>query len=124
MNEVVPYSTVLIAPLAFADAADDLSIALGYAEPGAVTYGNRLLTNGVETHRGTHTWASARFIGMLNDAQQGVFPEEAANFDPAQLQALIANLIISVREGGEPLDHWNDVLTTRGLTAWAEEEEV
>jgi hypothetical protein len=123
MNEVVPYSTVLIAPLAFADAADALSIALGYAEPGSVTYGNRLLTNGVDTHRGTHTWASARFIGMLQDAQNGVFPEEAASFDPAQLQALMASLIISVREGGEPLDHWNDVLAANGLTPFTEDDE-
>lgn len=109
-------SCVLIAPIAFVDAADALSIALGYAqEPG--TYSLPLLTDGELTHKGTHTWASDAFLTMLDNARNGIIPAELVGvYEPADVQALVNALIVSTRTNCEPLDHWRDVLNANGLT--------
>jgi len=31
------------------------------------------------------------------------------------LQAILSSLILSVREGGDPMTHWNEVLAANGL---------
>lgn len=116
IGETVPYSAVIIAPNATRDAANQLSVALGYAQPGDATYGRALLTGDVQTHWGTHTWVSASFLAMIDNARNGILPESLSGYAPEQVQALIESLMMSVREGGEPLDHWYAVLAANGLS--------
>lgn len=117
MSEPVTISCVLLVPVALTDAANQLSIALGYAQ-SPDTYCKPILKNGELAYYGAHTWASSVFVGMIENAHNGIIPQglEAQGYDAAQVKALVDAMIISMRNYGEPLDHWHTVLTANGLT--------
>ncbi len=125
-NAAVPFSCVLLVPVALAPAADALSVALGYAAPGDATYSRDLIKNGAIAYKGAHTWASDVFITLINDARNGVIPDDLSNkgYSGAQVQYLVNAMIISVRNFGEPLDHWNLVLTANGITEPPPSEDI
>lgn len=123
MAEIVNLSCVLLVPTALSTAADQLSIGLGYAQPGDVTYALPILKDGVETYKGAHTRASSSFVTLIENARDGIIPAEL-DADPVQVQALVNSMIISIRDSGEPLNHWNDVLAEYGLTQPVVEEDV
>lgn len=125
MSEPVTISCVLLVPVALAPAADALSVALGYAQ-GPGTYSRPLLKNGVVYYMGAHTWASSVFVGLIDNAKQGIIPPNLAaqDYNAAQVQALVDAMIISMRNYGEPLDHWNAVLAANNLTEPVYEGEI
>lgn len=117
MTEQVTISCVLLVPVALADAANQLSIALGYAQDPD-TYTKPILRDGELSYCGAHTWASSVFVGLIDNAHNGIIPPELATqgYDAVQVKALVDAMIISIRNYGEPLDHWNAVLAANGLT--------
>lgn len=89
-------SAVLIAPAAHRDAANALAQAMDW---GAGCYSVPLSASGEApaTHWGLRTGAAPAFADMIGAAAQGALPEElAGTFEPAQVAALIAALIISI----------------------------
>lgn len=105
-------SCVLILPAALQSAGNALSIALGH---GPDTYSIPLCTGSVVTHYGAHAWVQQSFIDTIQAASQGTLPAELAEFPAADLQVILSSLILSVRVGGDPLEHWNVVLAANGL---------
>jgi len=118
-------SCVLIMPSALQSAGNALSIALGY---GPDTYSVPLCTGETVTHYGAHAWVQQEFIDTIQSAAQGILPTELTTLDedgnppvaPADLQAILNNLIISAREGGNPAEHWNEVLAAHHLSQQVE----
>lgn len=125
MSEQVTISCVLLVPVALADAANQLSIALGYAQDPD-TYTKPILRDGELSYYGAHTWASSVFVSLIDNAHNGIIPPglEAQGYNAAQVQALVDAMIISMRNYGEPLDHWNAVLAANNLTEPVYEGEI
>lgn len=114
-------SCVLMLPAALQSTGNALSLALGH---GPDTYSIPLCTDGIVTHYGAHAWVQPEFIATIQSAGQGVLPEvltelgEDGNppISQTDLQAVLSGLILSVREGGDPQEHWQMTLTAHGLT--------
>lgn len=113
-------SCVLILQANLQAAGNALSLALVH---GTDTYSIPLCTDGIVTHYGAHAWVQPEFIAMIQAAGQGVFPDaltalgEDGNPPISQddLQAVLSGLILSVREGGDPQEHWQATLAAHGL---------
>jgi hypothetical protein len=113
-------SAVLILPAALQTAGNALSVALGH---GPDTYSIPLCTGEAVTHFGAHAWVQQSFVDTIQAAATGTLPDSLTTLDedgnppisPADLQAILTSLILSVREGGDPQEHWQSVLTANGL---------
>jgi hypothetical protein len=90
-------SVVLLIPAAHRDALNQLAEAMGWG-PENLTIS---LSGG--TWYGCHTWAAPSFLG------------EFAQAPPEYAEALAA-LVMSVVEGGNPAEHWQQALLDNGLT--------
>ena len=125
MSDTVTISCVLLVPVELAPAANQLSIALGYAQ-APDTYTKPVLQDGELAYYGAHTWASAVFVGLIDNAHNGIIPAElvAQGYDAMQVKALVDAMIVSMRNYGEPLDHWNAVLAANNLTEPVYEGEI
>lgn len=111
-------SAVLILPAALQTAGNALSLALGH---GPETYSIPLVTGEVVTHYGAHAWVQQSFIDTIQAAATGTLPAALGEFDPTDLQAILTSLILSVREGGDPQEHWQSVLAANGLAVQQQE---
>jgi hypothetical protein len=113
-------SCVLILPAALQSAGNALSIVLGH---GPDTYSVPLCTGETVTHYGAHAWVQPEFIATIQAASQGALPASLTTLDeegdppisPADLAAILSGLILSVREGGDPHEHWQETLVANGL---------
>lgn len=105
-------SCVIILPASLQSAGNALSLALGH---GPDTYSIPLCMDGVVTHYGAHAWVQPEFIATIQGAAGGVLPDSLAEFPPEDLQAVLSGLILSVREGGDPQEHWQATLAANGL---------
>ena len=96
------WSTVLIIPAALLDKANLLGAALGY---GPESYTVPIPSDGVATHYGAHTLASADFFDLIAAAQSGTLPPldwSAAGLTEGDVLAVLAALVVSAP--GSPLD--------------------
>lgn len=92
-------SVVLLIPAAHQAEINALAEEAGYGQENITR--PLLHTDGSEWFGG-HTWAAPAFLTDLGSAP----PSEA-----------LAALVMSVREGGEPLEHWTETLEANGLEA-------
>ena len=92
-------SVVLLIPAAHQAEINALAEASGFG-PDSITV--PLTHTDGSPWFGSHTWAAPEFLSDIGAAP----PSEA-----------LAALVMSVREGGEPLEHWNEALADNGLEA-------
>jgi hypothetical protein len=117
-------SLVLIVPEANRAAGDGVSVAMGYADPGASTYTVPLSATGQEpaTHYGCHTAATDGFAMMVQILTSGVVPDgtsealaQTALGLRAQQPALASGLIWSAEDNLEGWEHFVAVLSSHSL---------
>lgn len=113
-------SCVLIIPADLQYAGNMLGISLGY---GPDTYSVSLARETdpmTLTHYAAHSWVRPDFIQLIQTGQSGILPPEleAAGFTPAQVSGFLNTLIMSARNFGEPLQHFNEVLSSNGLVIY------
>lgn len=118
----MPQSLVLIVPADQKPVAEAVSTVLGHQQPGDETYVVALSSTGADpaTHYGCHTWATPQFVGLVTScqAQSGLpagVPWGAAGTNEAAVYAMCAALIVSIREDGQHLGHFDDVVAANGL---------
>lgn len=102
-------SLIVICPLAALPAATALGVALGWSE-NELSVPLSPSGNAPATHRALHAWARPETAALFRGE---VVPDGA---DEAQLAAILASLTVSIREGGNPGEHFDDALTAAGLT--------
>jgi hypothetical protein len=120
MSSSFSYSVVLLLPATLQDKGNRLACALGYDELPGKTFIAPASADGVEpaTHYGCHTWAQQSFVDTLNAAAQGQLPAvdwAAYGLTEPDMQGVVASLVVSVRVGGEPYQHWTETLAGHGL---------
>lgn len=95
-------SVVQLCPDAYADAADAIAEAAGYG-PGNLSV--RLQDAQGALWRGCHAWWIPAVLAA----------KSAPTGDPA-VDAVLAQVITSVRVGGDPYQHWTEALAANNLT--------
>lgn len=94
-----------------ADQADSNTIAeaLGYG-PDTFSLPARP-ESGEVTHFFNHSFAAQEFVDMVQALGEGTPPEGL----PVALLPALNRMVISIRDGGDPVGHVEDVLTANGL---------
>ena len=109
MSDGWNYSIVLLCQAADQADSNVIGEALGY---GPDTFS---LPAGVEggpvSHYFNHSFAPDEFIEKVTAMGQGQPPEGM----PQELLPALNRMVISIRDGGDPLDHVSDVLSDYGL---------
>lgn len=105
-------SVVQLCPDQFRDAANSIAEASGYG-PGNLSVELRHADGSVWW--GCHAW----WIPAVFSAQTQL-PEEA----PQEWHDALAEVVSSVRDGGDPLLHWHEALTGNGLSVYAPEDDA
>lgn len=95
-------SVVQLCPDVYRDTANAVAKWYGY---GPDNLSRALIHADGSIWWGCHAW-------LAPSALTAIAPPEAI---PGAADALAA-VVVSVREGGEPLEHWQQVLAARGLT--------
>lgn len=113
-------SCVLILPADLQYSGNMLGVALGH---GPDTYNVALARNtdsSTLTHYAAHSWVRPDFIQLIQAGQSGILPPEleAVGFTSAQVSGFLSNIIMSARNFGEPLQHFNEVLVSNGLVRY------
>ena len=96
-------SVVLLIPAVHRDAINTLAEAMGWG-PGNLR--RELIHSDGSTWYGCHTWAAPAFM------------DEFANA-PAEFAGPLSALVMSVIEGGNPIEHWNSTLSLHGISVAA-----
>ena len=100
-------SLVAITPLPMKDFAETMGLMLGHS---GQEFSVPLTSDGTnETHRALHAWVTPEYSQLWTGE---AYPEGA---DEAAVDWVRSGLIISLREGTVPLDHFNDVLQASDL---------
>lgn len=110
-------SCVLIVPATLQLAGNILGESLGH---GPDTYSIVLSQHShpdVLSHYAAHSWVRPDFIQLIQAGQSGILPQELLDkgFTSSQVTAFLSQIILSARNYGEPLDHFNSVLSANGL---------
>lgn len=110
-------SCVLIIPAELQAQANMLGQLLGFEDN---TYSVPLasISNvGVISHYAAHSWVRPDFLQLLDAGQRGVLPPEleAAGFKSEQLVSLLSKLIVSARNYGSTISHFNEVFAAHNL---------
>lgn len=113
-------SCVLIVPAALQYAGNMLGESLGHG-PG--TYSIALAKESksdVLTHYAAHSWVRPDFIQLIQAGQSGILPQELLDkgFTSVQVRLFLSEIIMSARNYGEPLEHFNSVLTSNSLVRY------
>jgi hypothetical protein len=105
-------SCVLIVPLAYHAAANQLAELMGW---GPNSYSVPLSASGPATHYGLHAWVTPEFEAMIAGAGQGEMPEALvqAGYPLATFLGIMGSLISSIRDSID--GHWQEVLDANGL---------
>ena len=105
------YSIVLLCQAA--DQADSNTIAelLGY---GPNTFSLPAGPEGATdpTHYFNHSFGAQAFVDMVQALGEGTPPEGM----PVELLPALSRMVISIRDGGDPISHVDDVLSSNELT--------
>jgi len=102
-------SVVQLCPEIHRGAADAIAESYGYG-PGNLSV--RLTHTDTSTWWGCHAWWRPEALDIVTTP-----PDEVAGV--ADIMAIV---ITSVREGGEPIQHWAEVLAANGLSVYVEPE--
>ena len=102
-------SLIVICPVAVLPAAAALGVQLGWSE-NELSVPLSPSGNAPATHWSLHAWARPETAALFRGE---LVPDGA---DEAQLAAILAQLIVSTREGGNPGEHFDEALATAGLT--------
>ena len=113
-------SCVLIIPANLQYAGNILSQALGY---GSDTYSVPLARHSqsdVLSHYAAHSWVRPDFIQLIQAGQSGILPQELLDqgFTASQVELFLSQIILSARNYGESLEHFNSVLESNGLVRY------
>jgi hypothetical protein len=110
------YSAVLVTPADQLEDANKVGLALGYSSNEFTVPAS---DNGTDiTHYYCHTWANEVFDGMVKGLGEGTPPAadyEAAGLTVEQYITALSRLIVSCRDGADPAQHVDEVLTAAGL---------
>lgn len=111
------YSIVFLCLAADQSDSDAISELLGY---GPRTFSLPAGPEGATepTHYFNHSFAAQEFVDMVEALGQGTPPEGM----PENLLPALSRMAISVREGGDPVGHVNDVLAEQGLSRLTQTE--
>jgi hypothetical protein len=111
------YSAVLVTPADQLEDANKVGSALGYS---ANEFTVPASSDGINvTHYYCHTWANETFAQMVEMLGLGETPPadfEAAGIEPGTYMLALSRLIVSCRDGADPAQHVEEVLTAAGLT--------
>jgi hypothetical protein len=100
-------SLVAITPLPMKDFAETMGLMLGHS---GQEFAIPLTSDGTtETHKALHAWVTPEYSKYWTGE---AYPEGA---DPAAVDWVRSELIISLQEGATPIDHFNEVLTANSL---------
>lgn len=113
-------SCVLIVPANLQQAGNILGESLGH---GPETYSIALARHSnldVLSHYAAHSWVRPDFIQLIQSGQSGILPQELLDrgFIVSQVIAFLSQIILSARNYGEPLEHFNSVLESNGLVRY------
>ena len=103
-------SAVFVCAAADQEASNTIALALDY---GPNTFSQPAGPEGatVPTHFFNHSWAAQEFADMVQALGEGTAPEGL----PEELLPALSRMVISIRDGGDPVGHVDDVLTEHGL---------
>jgi hypothetical protein len=110
------FSAVLVTPADQLEDANKVGLALGYS---ANEFTVPASSDGENiTHFYCHTWANETFDQMVRGLGEGTPPAadyEAAGLTQEQYIAALSRLVVSCRDGADPAQHVEEVLTAIGL---------
>jgi hypothetical protein len=111
------FSAVLVTPADQLEAANRVGLALGYSNNEFTVPAS---DNGTDiTHYYCHTWANEVFDQMVRGLGEGTPPAadyEAAGLTVEAYLTALSRLIVSCKDGADPAQHVDEVLTEAGLT--------
>lgn len=104
------YSIVLVIPAADQVAGNQIAEALGY---GPDTFSLPAVSEGATepTHYFNHSFGAQAFVDMVQALGEGNPPEGM----PPELLEPLSRMIISIRDGGDPVQHVDEALEENGL---------
>jgi len=104
------FSVVFLCLAADQADSDAISELLGY---GPLTFSLPAGPEGATepTHYFNHSFAAQEFVDMVTELGQGTPPEGM----PENLLPALNRMVISVRDGGDPVQHVSDVLSENNL---------
>ena len=113
-------SCVLIVPANLQNAGNLLGESLGH---GSGTYSIPLARSSrsdILSHYAAHSWVRPDFIQLIQAGQSGILPQELLDrgFTAPQVMFFLSQIILSARNYGEPLEHFNSVLESNGLVRY------
>lgn len=113
-------SCVLIVPADLQYAGNVLGESLGH---GPDTYSIALARQSnlnTLSHYAAHSWVRPDFLQLIQAGQSGILPQELIDrgFTAPQVSAFLSQIILSARNYGEPLEHFNYVLATNSLVRY------
>lgn len=105
------YSVVFVIPAADQAAGNQIAESLGY---GPDTFSLPAGPEGTTepTHYYNHAYSSQILVDMVAAFGEGAPPEGL----PQELLGPLSRMVISIRDGGDPGQHVDDVLAANGLT--------
>jgi hypothetical protein len=110
------FSAVLVTPADQLEAANKVGLALGYSSNEFTVPAS---SDGTTiTHYYCHTWANEVFNGMVKGLGEGTPPAadyEAAGLTMEQYFTALSRLIVSCKDGADPAQHVDEVLTAHNL---------
>lgn len=113
-------SCVLIVPADLQYVGNMLGESLGH---GPDTYSialARISNLDILSHYAAHSWVRPDFIQLVQAGQSGILPQELIDkgFTSQQVSQFLSQIIMSARNYGEPLDHFNSVLSYNGFVKY------
>ncbi len=99
-------SLIAITPLPMKDIAETMGLMLGHS---GQEFAIPLTTGTEETHRALHAWVSPEYSKIWTGE---AYPDGA---DPEAVDWVRSQLIISLRDGGVPIEHFDEVLAANSL---------
>lgn len=110
------YSAVLITPADQLEAADKVSVVLGH---GLNNFTLPASSDGENvTHYYCHAWCNEVFDAMVNGLLEGQSPSgdlEGAGLTLEEAMLALSRMIVSCRDGADPVAHVGEVLEAAGL---------
>jgi len=103
-------SAVFVCQAADQEDSNTIALALDY---GPNTFSQPAGPEGATapTHYFNHSWAAQEFADMVTALGEGTAPEGL----PVELLPALSRMIISIRDGGDPVAHVDEVLVANNL---------
>jgi hypothetical protein len=110
------YSAVLVTPADQLEDANKVGLALGYSANEFTVPASSDSEN--ITHYYCHSWCNEVFDQMVRGLGEGTPPAadyEAAGLTQEQYFIALSRLIVSCKDGADPAQHVDEILTANGL---------